>query len=63
LFVRTNVALLFLGNLAQTFEDFSVSFVIAVGKVEASHIHAGVHELAEAFFAPTSRSLEHSRKQ
>jgi hypothetical protein len=33
-----------------------VSFVITVGKVEASDIHAGVHELAEAFFAPTSRS-------
>lgn len=51
-----NVARFERRHLAQSIEDGAVSFVIAVGKVESRHVHAGVHEGGNALFRPTRRT-------
>jgi hypothetical protein len=43
------------GDLSETFEDLSVSFVIAVAEIESCHIHPGIHEFAQILLTPRGR--------
>lgn len=48
-----NVPRLFRRHLAQSVQHGAVALVVAVGKVEAGDVHAGVHEGADVFARPT----------
>jgi hypothetical protein len=51
-----NVPRLFSGYFTETLEASTMPFVISVRKVEARHVHTGIHEDTDAFFGPASRT-------
>jgi hypothetical protein len=54
--LTSNVTRLFSGHFTETLETSTMSLVISVRKVEARHVHTGIHKDTDAFFGPASRT-------
>ena len=51
-----NIARLGRRHFAQSFQDGTMSFMVAMTKVKARDIHAGIHQNAQILFGPTGGS-------